>query len=123
MRTRPCPLTPNPSPPEGRGEEGGRRVNPWPAIDKVARFARQWQEQHVGQAFESETLAGGCVLLKREVLQRLGLFPARTPLGTFDTDALSQRVRQAGYRLLGCRAAYVHYFGSRSTLRQRSTEF
>ena len=99
----------------------GQRVNPLPAIDKVVRFGRQWQEQNAGQAFEAESLAGGCVLLKREVLQRLGLFPTRTPLGTFDTEALSQRVRQADYRLLGCRAAFVHSFGSRSTFRQLSS--
>ncbi len=82
------------------------------------RFARQWQEENQGQAFEAESLGGGCVLLKREVLQKLGLFPTRTPLGTFDMDALSVRVRQAGYRLLGCREAFIHNFGSRSAIRR-----
>jgi GT2 family glycosyltransferase len=96
----------------------GQRPNPWHQIDKVSAFSRQWQEQNQGQGFEAEALSGGCVLLKREVLQKLGLFPTRTPLGTFDTQALSARVRQAGYRLLGCRAVFVHDFGSRSPVRR-----
>jgi hypothetical protein len=33
----------------------------------------------------------------REVLRKLGLFPTRTPLGTFDTAALAQRVVQAAF--------------------------
>ena len=94
--------------------EDNSRVNAWPEIEKVNRFARSWQEQHEGQAFEADTLGGGCVLLKREVLQKLGLFPTRTPLGTFDIETLSQRVRQAGYRLLGCREVFIHNFGTRS---------
>jgi hypothetical protein len=93
------------------------RPSPWPAIDKVNRFARQWQEEHPGEAFEAESLGGGCVLLKRSVLQKLGTFPTRTPLGTFDTEALSTRVRGAGYRLLGCREVFVHSFGSRRAVR------
>jgi GT2 family glycosyltransferase len=94
--------------------QAGQRPSPWPQIEKVNAFAGQWQEANEGQAFETDSLAGGCVLVKRDVLQKLGVFPTRTPLGTFDTEALSGRVRQAGYRLLGCRAVYVHDFGSRT---------
>jgi GT2 family glycosyltransferase len=93
-------------------------ASPWPQIEKVNAFARQWQEGNEGQGVDADTLGGGCVLLKREVLQKLGLFPTRTPLGTFDTEALSTRVRQAGSRLLGCRAVYVHDFGSRGVSRR-----
>jgi Glycosyltransferase like family 2 len=82
-------------------------------IEKVNAFARDWREKNRGQSFEAESLSGGCVLLRREVLQRLGTFPSRTPLGIFDTDTLGIRVRQAGYRLLGCREVFLHNFGSR----------
>jgi GT2 family glycosyltransferase len=86
-------------------------------IDKVDSFARAVAEQNHGQWVEMEQLAGGCVVLKRAVLQRLGMFPSRTPLGTFDTEALSDRVRSAGYRLAGGREAYVHNFASRRAVR------
>jgi len=86
-------------------------------IEKVNAFARDWKEKHRGQSFEPDSLAGGCVLLKRDVLQKLGLFPTRTPLGIFDTEALGLRVRQAGYRLAGCRELFIHNFGSRGLVR------
>ncbi len=84
-----------------------------PMIDKVNRFAGEWREKHANEVFEPETCGGGCVLVKREVLRKLGLFPTRSPLGTFDIAALSQRVRQAGFRIAACRDLFVHSFGSR----------
>ena len=84
-----------------------------PLIDKVNRFAAAWHEKRVGNKMDPEALGGGCVLVKREVLRKLGLFPTRTPLGTFDTAALAQRVAQAGFRLAACGDAFVHSFGSR----------
>ena len=79
----------------------------------LERFAAGWREQNVGQWSEVERLGGGCVLVKRQVLQTLGLFPTRSPLGCFDTEGLSERVRQAGYRLAIGGDVFVHHFGSR----------
>jgi GT2 family glycosyltransferase len=87
-------------------------------IEKVNAFARDWKEKNRGQSFEADSLAGGCVLLKREVLQKLGLSPTRTPLGIFDTEALGLRVRQTGYRLAACRELFIHNFGSRGLVRR-----
>jgi tetratricopeptide (TPR) repeat protein len=96
----------------------GIRANPWPEIDKVNRFGRQWQEQNQGQAFAVNSIDGGCAVLKREVLQQLGLFPTRTPLGIFDFAGLSDKVRHLNYKLLGCREVFIHNFGSRSAIRR-----
>ena len=93
---------------------GSARVNPWPEIDKVSQFGRHWQEANQGQAFAVERIDGGCAVVKREVLQKLGIFPTRTPLGTFDLAGLSAKVRHIGYQLLGCREVFVHNFGSRA---------
>ncbi len=101
----------------GDEPQSGRRAHILAQIDAVNRYARQWQEQNQGQAFETETV-GGCVLVKREVLQKIGLFPTRTPLGTFDAGALGARVRQAGFRLLGWREVFIHSFGSRGGRQQ-----
>jgi GT2 family glycosyltransferase len=84
-----------------------------PLIDRVNRFAAEWREKHANDKQEHEVLGGGCVLVRREVLRKLGLFPTRTPLGTFDTTALAQRVQQAGFRLAACGDLFVHSFGSR----------
>ena len=84
-----------------------------PLIDRVNRFAAEWHERHANDKLEPETLGGGCVVIRREVLRKLGLFPTRTPLGTFDTTSLATRVLQAGFRLGACGDLFVHSFGSR----------
>jgi len=99
--------------PSANGTSRMPRSNLLPLIDKVNRFAIEWREKHAKDSVEPETLGGGCVLVKREVLRKLGLFPTRTPLGIFDTVALAQRVQQAGFRLAACADLFVHSFGSR----------
>jgi hypothetical protein len=82
-------------------------------IEKVNGFAQNWRQRNLGQSFEPDSIAGPCALLKREVLQKVGTYPTRTPLGTFDLETLSSRVRQAGYRLAVSKEAYLHHFASR----------
>jgi GT2 family glycosyltransferase len=81
-------------------------------VEEVDRFAREWREKNLGQWFEAERLGGGCVLLKKAALQTIGP-PPGAPLHFFDPEALSQRVRAAGFRLAGCRDLFIHSFGSR----------
>jgi GT2 family glycosyltransferase len=85
-----------------------------PQLEQVNAFARTLRDSHAGKWCAAETLGGGCVLVKRDVLKTIGFALALSPLGFFDTITLSQRVRQGGYRLVCCQDAYVHHFGSRS---------
>jgi GT2 family glycosyltransferase len=83
-------------------------------VQQVNAFARTLRDRHAGKSCEVASLGGGCVLVKRDVLKTIGFALALSPLGFFDTSALSQRVTQAGYRLACCQDAYVHHFASRS---------
>jgi GT2 family glycosyltransferase len=83
-------------------------------VEAVHRFARQFHEEHKGKWLQAERLGGFCLLLRREVLARLGP-PAEWPgLGVFDTDWLGARARQAGFTLAVCRDLFVHHFGTRT---------
>ena len=82
-------------------------------IETVARFAREWRERHKGQWFEADRLGGFCLLLKRSILHDLPFLDEQSARGLFDADALSWRVRQAGYHLACCRDLFIHHFGSR----------
>jgi GT2 family glycosyltransferase len=84
-----------------------------PDLEAVDAFARQWGEKHRGQWFEAERLGGPCLLLKAEVLHKIDLASCQTLFGALDGDLLSQRVRQAGYRLGCCQDLFLHHFGSR----------
>jgi GT2 family glycosyltransferase len=82
-------------------------------LEAVNRFARAWRDSHRGEWQEVDRLGGGCVLLKRPVMQAIGLSLAQSRLGFFDLDDLSQRITRAGYRLACCGDLFIHHFGSR----------
>src|SRR5262249_50512224 len=83
-------------------------------VGAVAAFAREFRERQRGQWTEAERLGGFCLLLRRQVLERLGPAERWSDRGLFDTDLLSIKARQAGYTLGLCLDLFVHHFGSRT---------
>jgi O-antigen biosynthesis protein len=83
-------------------------------VDAVDAFARKWREEHKGKWVEVERLGGFCLLIKREVLKRIGHLREASDLALFDTDLLSAKARQAGFTLACCRDLFVHHFGTRT---------
>jgi GT2 family glycosyltransferase len=81
--------------------------------EAVMTFAREFREKNKGKWHEVDHLGGFCLLLKREVLNRIGPLDEEG-LGLFDTDLLSLKARQAGYTLAVCRDLFVHHFGTRT---------
>jgi GT2 family glycosyltransferase len=83
-------------------------------VDAVDAFARKWREEHKGKWIEAERLGGFCLLIKREVLKRIGHLREAGDLALFDTDLLCQKARQAGFTLACCKDLFVHHFGTRT---------
>ncbi len=83
-------------------------------IAAVDAFARKWRDDNRGKWFETERLGGFCLLLKREVLKRIGHLREHSDLALFDTDILSAKARQAGFTLACCKDLFVHHFGTRT---------
>ncbi|MCI0376521.1 MAG: hypothetical protein L0215_02830, partial [Gemmataceae bacterium] len=86
-------------------------------VAAVENFAREFRDKNKGKWMEAERLGGFCLLLKREVYQRVtqqGDLDKWTDLSLFDTDILSVKARQAGYTLAVCRDLFVHHFGART---------
>jgi GT2 family glycosyltransferase len=94
-----------------RGEGGPGELLDVAAVDG---FARQWREEHRGKWQEAERLGGFCVVVKREVLKRIGHLREAGDLALFDTDLLSAKARQAGFKLTVCKDLFVHHFGTRT---------
>lgn len=59
---------------------------------------------------DTKLLIGFCLMVKRSVLDEIGLLDENLFLGTDDYD-WSLRIRNAGYRLVIARDAYVHHEG------------
>jgi len=65
---------------------------------------RKWEERL--------KLVGFCMLIKRPVLEKIGLFDERFTPGNYEDDDLSLRMAEAGYRLILCRDTFIHHYGS-----------
>jgi GT2 family glycosyltransferase len=85
-------------------------------FDAMHAFAREHREKNKGKWMEVERLGGFCLLLKRQVLDRIGLpkLDKWTDLSLFDTDILSVKARQVGFTLVCCRDLFIHHFGTRT---------
>lgn len=77
-------------------------------------FAWQWGKQHAGQLVSVDRLVGFCLLIRRSLLDELGLFDEQFGLGNFEDDDFCLRARRAGYKLAIAQDAFVHHFGSRT---------
>lgn len=84
-------------------------------VSAVERFAAEFHKEHKGHYIQTDRLGGFCLLLRREVVVKIG--PALndwSDLSLFDTDILSTKADQAGYKLAVCRDLFVHHFGTRT---------
>lgn len=78
----------------------------------VNSFAIDWRERNRGKWSEEERLGGGCMLIRKSALNAVGPIQG-APLQFFDPEAISRKLREAGYKLACCRDLFVHSFGSR----------
>jgi GT2 family glycosyltransferase len=82
-------------------------------VSAVERFAQQWREENRGKWVSVEQLGGFCLLIKRQVLQKIGPLETESGLGVFDTVAQCGKARQAGFQLACCKDLFIHHFGSK----------
>jgi GT2 family glycosyltransferase/Flp pilus assembly protein TadD len=77
-------------------------------------FAARHRHEFAGKALAVERLTAFCLLVRREVLERVGGFDEDYGLGFFEDDDLCVRARQAAFRLLVAQDVFIHHFGSRT---------
>jgi GT2 family glycosyltransferase/tetratricopeptide (TPR) repeat protein len=83
-------------------------------LSELDGFVARRRQQFVGKAIKVDRLTGFCLLVRREVLERVGGFDERFGLGFFDDDDLCVRAREAGFGLVVALDVYIHHFGSRT---------
>jgi GT2 family glycosyltransferase len=83
------------------------------ALSGLDAFARRWTKSHEGGRLDVPRLDGFCLVLKREVLQAVGLLDERFGPGGYEDYDLCLRMRQAGYRLVLAEEVYVHHHGGK----------
>ncbi|MBK5491853.1 glycosyltransferase family 2 protein [Bacillus sp. TH13] len=91
-------------------------------IQEMQEFASLYNQSDKNKWEERMKLIGFCMLIKKSVLDEIGLLDERFTPGNYEDDDLSLRIFEKGYKLYLCRDTFVHHYGSVSW-REDSVKF
>lgn len=77
-------------------------------------FAWEWGKAHHAEVQDATRLIGFCLLIRRAVVEAVGLLDERFGIGCFEDDDYCLRALQAGWRAVIARDAFVHHYGGRT---------
>jgi len=77
-------------------------------------FAASQAKEHQGRVDRTLRLTGFCLLIKRELLARVGGLAEVFGLGNYEDNDYCLRAHLAGFECLIARDCFIHHFGSRS---------
>lgn len=89
------------------------------SLDEMHEFAKEYNVQNSLLWEQRIKLVGYCMLIKKEVIDEIGLLDEQFTPGNFEDDDYSYRILQAGYRMILCKDTFIHHFGSVSFGEQR----
>lgn len=95
---------------------------PYDDLAQLDGFAWEWGKQHHRQYQPTDRLVGFCLLIRREVIQKIGLLDERFGIGNFEDDDYCRRAIAAGYQCVIARDAFIHHVGS-ATFRASGVNF
>ena len=79
---------------------------------ELLQFAAQHNISDETKWEEKIKLVGFCMMIKRSVVEQIGLLDERFTPGHFEDDDYSFRILNAGYKLLLCQDTFIHHAGS-----------
>ncbi|KOY65906.1 glycosyltransferase [Clostridium sporogenes] len=84
------------------------------SIDEMLSFAEKYNISDPNKWEQKVRLIGYCMLIKRNVMNKVGLLDERFFPGNFEDDDLGYRIQSEGYKLMLCNDTFIHHFGSTS---------
>lgn len=92
------------------------------SIPELEEFADKYNHLDPKKWVYRDKLVAFCLLIRREVVDKIGLLDEIFTPGNFEDDDYSYRIRQAGYRLLLLKDTFIHHFGSGSFINPLTEE-
>lgn len=83
-------------------------------VDEMAEFAAAFNKSNPLLWEERQKLIGFCLLVKREVLDEVGVLDERYFPGNFEDDDLCCRIIKSGRKLMLCGDTFIHHYGGAS---------
>jgi len=91
---------------------GVQKVSPgYRKISDLQKFSVAFNIQNAGRWIECHRLNAFCLLIKREVIEKVGLLDERFGPGGYEDYDYCLRVRQAGYKIMLAGDTYIHHIG------------
>jgi len=81
-------------------------------LNEMFKFAERFNVSDSTKWEQRIKLVGYCMLIKRSVVEKVGLLDERFTPGNFEDDDYSLRIQEAGYKLFLCKDTFIHHFGS-----------
>lgn len=91
-------------------------------FDVINNFSRKRHSIYLGHKNTTDILYFFCVVIKRRVIESIGLLDERFFPGSFEDNDYCKRMLDAEYTLFVIRDCYVHHFGSSSFSKLGMTE-
>ena len=91
-------------------------------LNSLDGFAWDWGKSHQREQQDTDRIVGFCMLIRRAVIDAVGVLDERFGIGNFEDDDFTFRACRAGYRAVIVRDAFVHHFGER-TFKASSVDF
>ncbi|RMG24263.1 MAG: glycosyltransferase, partial [Methanobacteriota archaeon] len=95
----------------------GHQLEPaanYQSLKEFEVFTREYSLAHKNQYVETFRLVGFCLMIKREVIDKIGLLDESFGLGNFEDDDFCLRASLEGYQLVIAREVFVHHYGNSS---------
>lgn len=83
-------------------------------INEMQKFAWKFNSSGKKEYEQRIKLIGFCMLIKREVVETVGLLDERFTPGNYEDDDYSYRIQEAGYKLMLCNSTFIYHFGGSS---------
>ncbi len=90
----------------------GQKTN----IKDIDNYAQSLKRYH-GQFEEMAQASGFCMFIRREVIDKIGVFDEIYGRGYFEDTDYSRRASQAGFTIARCKASYVYHYEGTSFLK------
>jgi GT2 family glycosyltransferase/tetratricopeptide (TPR) repeat protein len=91
-------------------------------LDELETFAQEWATSKKHVVEDTDRLVGFCLLIRRTLIDKIGVFDERFGIGCFEDDDYCRRAVSSGFRAVIARDAFVHHFGSQ-TFRSSGIDF
>ncbi len=82
--------------------------------EALQKFADELYIKNKGKRAIFPRVAGLCMLIKRDVLNKIGGFDERFSPGNFEDDDYCLRATLAGFKIAIAKDVFIHHFGSKS---------